>query len=228
MPIEDDVRRSLLQRVESVDADPEPSLGPPSRQRRRGVRIATICFALVLAASSAAFLIAHGWHATPTAPASTGTPSTPASSAWIKHVDDSGVSIYTPAAWVFNGDPVPDLASPSLLFAVGTGPVPSGGQCAPNAALHALPRDGALFVIFDYGRGHTKDFPPRPAIFHLGRLSGPSECWGIKTYTTLFEDGGRGLQVQVVLGPDAPASLRGEVLRSLDSLQVEPVSASGA
>src|SRR5439155_25458601 len=38
-------------------------------------------------------------------------------------------------------------------------------------------------------------------------LGGPSECWGVKNHTILFEDGGRYFQAQVVFGPDAPATL---------------------
>jgi hypothetical protein len=48
----------------------------------------------------------------------------------------------------------------------------------------------------------------------------------VKTHLILFEDGGRYFQAHVVFGPDAPASLRDEVLRSLDSFHVDPLPAS--
>jgi hypothetical protein len=69
-------------------------------------------------------------------------------------------------------------------------------------------------------------FPPRPEAFDLGPLSGPFECWGVKTHLILFEDGGRYFQAHLVFGPNAPASLRQQTLRSLDSLQVDPLPAS--
>ena len=57
------------------------------------------------------------------------------------------VSIGTPRSWAFNPDPVPQLADPLMLFAVGTDPLPSGGQCAPTAAIDALPKNGALLGV---------------------------------------------------------------------------------
>ena len=110
-----------------------------------------------------------------------------------------------------------------MLFAAGTGPVPTGGSCAPTAALKVLPANGALFVLYEYPHA---GFPPRPKHLHLGALGGPYECWGVKGYLITFEDGGRYFQAQVVFGPHAPASLRAEVNRSLNTLQVDPLPAS--
>jgi DNA-binding beta-propeller fold protein YncE len=143
---------------------------------------------------------------------------------WIRHTDETGVSIDTPAAWEFNSDPVPGV-SPPILFAAGTGPVPSGGECAPTSAVDALPADGALFAAIEYDHpDRPSDFPPRPEAFDLGPLLGPFECWGVKTHLILFEDEGRYFQIHVVFGPAAPASLHEEVLQSLGSLQVESLS----
>jgi hypothetical protein len=110
-----------------------------------------------------------------------------------------------------------------MLFAAGTGPVPTGGSCAPSAALKVLPANGALFVLYEYAHA---GFPPRPTHLHLGSLGGPYECWGVKGYVITFEDGSRYFQAQVVFGPRAPASLRTEVRRSLNTLQVDPLPAS--
>ena len=150
---------------------------------------------------------------------------------WVRHTGQSWptshgpsvrVSIATPAAWHFNSDPAPALVSPPMLFAAGTGPVPTGGSCAPTAALKVLPANGALFVLYEYPHA---GFPPRPKHLHLGVLGGPYECWGVKGYLITFEDGGRYFQAQVVFGPHAPASLRDEVSRSLNTLQVDPLPA---
>jgi hypothetical protein len=107
-----------------------------------------------------------------------------------------------------------------MLLAAGTGRVPSGGSCAPTAALNALPANGALFVLYEYA--HAR-FPPRPEHLQLGVLGGPYECWGMKGYIISFEDGRRYFQAQVVFGPHAPASLHAEVNRSLNTLQVDPL-----
>lgn len=154
-------------------------------------------------------------------------PSSSPAPGWVRHTDDAGVSIDTPSAWKFNEDPVPLLVSPPMLFAVGTDPVPTGGHCAPTAALEALPTDGALFAVMEYrGVEQAYTFPPRPEAFDLGPLGGPFECWGVKTHLILFEDGGRYFQAHVIFGPDAPASLHDEVRQSLDSLVVDPLPAS--
>ena len=163
--------------------------------------------------------------------ASAATPAPPPAG-WVRHTGQSwsisqgpsvGVSIATPAAWHFNNDPAPALLSPAMLFAAGTGPVPTGGSCAPTAALKVLPANGALFVLYEYSQA---GFPPRPKHLHLGVLRGPYECWGVKGYLITFEDGRRYFQAQVVFGPHAPASLRDEVSRSLNTLQVDPFPAS--
>src|SRR5260221_10600557 len=87
---------------------------------------------------------------------------------WVRHTGQSwstshgppvGVSIATPPAWHFNSDPAPALLSPAMLFAAGTGPVPTGGSCAPTAALKVLPPNGALFLLY---QDAPAGFPPRP------------------------------------------------------------------
>lgn len=147
---------------------------------------------------------------------------------WVRHTDNAGVSIDAPAAWNFNDDPVPALAQPPMLFAAGTGAVPTGGDCAPTAALESFSTDGALFTVMEYGSVEQQSytFPPRPEAFDLGSLGGPFECWGVKTHLILFEDGGRYFQAHVVFGPDAPTSLHDEVKQSLDSLVIDPLPAA--
>jgi len=143
---------------------------------------------------------------------------------WVTHGVAAGVSIDTLAAWSFNGDPVPGLVFPPTLFAAGTGAVPAGGHCGPTAAIKSLSAGGALIALTEYrGRvGQPYPFPPRPARFEFGRPGGPFECWGVRTHRIVFEDGGRYFDVHVVFGQDAPDSLRDEVRRSLDSLEVDP------
>jgi hypothetical protein len=199
---------------------------------------------VVTACSSAQAPLAHspnrhvtrdagpGNHSGPANNPSSATPA-PRPPGWVRHAGQSwsqsslgpsvGVSIDTPAAWHFNSDPAPALLSPTMLFAVGTGPVPTGGSCAPTAALKALPANGALFVLYEYTQA---GFRPRPKRLYFGALGGPYECWGVKGYLITFEDGRRYFQAQVVFGPQAPASLRAEVSRSLNTLHVDPLPAS--
>ena len=91
-----------------------------------------------------------------------------------------------------------------------------------------MPADGALFQVIEYSGsgGQAYDFPPRHGRLRLGPLEGPMECWGIKTHLILFQDGGRYFQVQAVFGAKAPAWLRAQLTRSLNTLHVAPLPAS--
>jgi hypothetical protein len=214
------------------------------RRRRRTARLAAMsaAAAVVVAAvpTSVALLDGGGRPAPgassphPSPPASPRpTPSTrrsppapPPPRGWVRHRDSAGDFIDTPAAWHVNG--LAALVSPIVRWVIGTGPVRSGGGCAPTAALRQLPTDGALFQVIEYGgrTGEPYTFPPRASPLGLGPLGGPFECWGVKTHLVLFEDGGRYFQVQTVFGSRAPASLRAEVTRSLNALHIAPLPAS--
>ena len=150
---------------------------------------------------------------------------------WVRHADGAGDFIDTPAGRHVNG--LPALAAPAVRWVIGTGPVPNGGSCAPTAALRKLPADGALFAVIEYigvagqpAAGEPYTFPPRVRRLGLRPLGGPFECWGVRTHLIVFEDGGRYFQVQAVFGPRAPASLRAQVRRSLNTLRIVPLAAS--
>lgn len=218
--------------------------------RRRKVRAAAAsaaAVAVVIAAASVGALRGHGRPApsqatsappaTRTAASSPGatvtasTSPSPPPAGWVRHGDDAGDFIDTPASWHING--LSALAAPAARWVIGTGPVPKGGSCAPTAALRKLPADGALFAVIEYisvaGQPATDEpytFPPRVRGLGLGPLGGPFECWGVRTYLTTFEDGGRYFQVQTIFGPRAPASLRAQVQRSLNTLRIAPLPAS--
>jgi hypothetical protein len=146
---------------------------------------------------------------------------------WVRHADSQGDTIDAPADWTFNPNPTPALVSPPMLFAIGTGQVPSGGDCAPSPAIEALPADGALFTVQEYAYpDEPYTFDLRPAQFDLGRLEGPFECFGVKAHMIEFQDGGRYFQVFAMFGPQAPASLQREVAQSLDSIFVVPAPAN--
>jgi hypothetical protein len=234
--LEDRLREALHDPRRELPAWPDPMPRIRSAARRRRARLAVV--ALLAAAVAAAAIVAPvlllrpstgGGPAvgTATSPPPATSSSSPPPAGWVRR-SASGVSIDIPAAWHINSNPVPALADPTILFAIGTGPLPTGGRCGPTASIRAMPADGALFVLYETGSaGEPYTFPPRPERLHLGSLgSGPSECWGVKTYLIPFEDGGRYFQAQAVFGPRATASLRAQVRRSLNTLRVSPLPAS--
>ena len=145
---------------------------------------------------------------------------------WVTHLDlQDGVTEDTPPSWTFNDDPVPDLIGPRVLFAVGTWPVPTGGECLPSAAAQDLPSDGALLFVLEYGGTgadggfKAEDFPERNGSLQLGPLQGPLECLGEKAQEVLWQQGGRYFQAYAMFGQDAPDSVRADLVQSLNSVQ---------
>jgi len=212
------------------------------RHQLRAAAASAAAVAIVFAAVAAVAAVrgghirsaAGGTRSAPaTAPASSppgSVPPSPPPPGWVRHADGAGDFIDTPRGWHVGG--LPALAAPAVRWVIGTGPVPSGGGCAPTAALRKLPTGGALFAVMEYvsAAGHAPTaepytFPPRGRRLDLGPLRGPMECWGVRTHLLVLEDGGRYFQVQTVFGPAAPASLRAQVTRSLDTLRIAPAPA---
>jgi hypothetical protein len=138
------------------------------------------------------------------------------------HTDvNDGLSVTIPEAWTFHQDPSGPV-DPKSVFGVGTWTFPKGGDCAPTAAQAELPADGAFFFLYEYlGGGDPADFPPRPSHFQLDTSTlGHYECQVVPSYMIRFRDAGRLFQVHVAFGPQAYESLRPEVLRALDSIEV--------
>ena len=132
------------------------------------------------------------------------------------------ISIKLPAGWTLRRDPVPALVEPSLPFAVGSWPLPRGGnRCAPTRAIRARPKSAALLWLYEYRQGERRrsDFPPRPGRFRLGRLGGPFECLGVRAYLILFRSHGRDFQVHVIMST-RDTRLRRTVISVLSSLRV--------
>jgi len=80
-----------------------------------------------------------------------------------------------------------------------------------------------LFEYVDPAQRDPKDFRRRPEHFELGKLLGPFECIGRKTYLILFREHKRFFQVHIVLGSKAPSALRERLLISLDTLVIDPI-----
>jgi len=210
------------------------------RHKLRAAAASAAAVAVVLAAAAAVAAVRAG-HIRPAEGGTTSAPATALASSppavsvslsppppgWVRHADGAGDFIDAPRGWHVGG--LPALVAPAVRWVVGTGPVPGGGSCAPTAALRKLPAAGALFAVTEdvsvAGQAATDEpyiFPPRARRLGLGPLGGPMECWGVRTHLVLFEDGGRYFQVQTVFGPAAPASLRAQVKRSLNTLRIAP------
>jgi hypothetical protein len=141
---------------------------------------------------------------------------------------DDGLSITIPAGWTFDEDPTQPI-EPENVFAFGSWDFPSGGVCAPFAALEELPLDGAFVWMVEYhGTDHPEDFVSRPERFDLRDFRfGETSCEGTPMYQLRFRDGGRFFQWQVAFGPQASEATEADTLLALDSLRAGDVCDTG-
>lgn len=141
---------------------------------------------------------------------------------WVNHSNPAQkLSVCTPAHWSFESRGPAGLVDPNIDFEVGSWRFRSKGACAPTGALLHVPAHGVFYFGYEYPHGGNKQgFAPRPPHFALGRLSGPFECLGVKTYLILFRQHHRYFQIHVKLGREAGLHVKHLVLRSLDSLQI--------
>jgi hypothetical protein len=141
---------------------------------------------------------------------------------YVTHTDaDDGLRVTIPEAWTFHQDPSgPD--DPRTVFAVGSWTFTTGGECAPVAAQEELPPDGTLFWLIEYTNvADPSEFPVRPEHFELDESTrGAYECSTVPSYLVRFQENDRYFQVHVAFGPEASESLRPEVLRALESIEV--------
>ena len=144
-----------------------------------------------------------------------------------------GVTVELPENWQRAAASLtPELQDPREALSVGTFPLRyRGGACAhlPSSALGDLgPRD-AFLTLQERGRnpGASWDgFPPRPERFgpHLGQRSESAACAPGARFTDhwiWFTDAGRHFHLLVAFGRDAPAEVRDQAWRILDSLKVD-------
>ena len=128
-----------------------------------------------------------------------------------------GVSVAVPHGWhvlrhiSYVTDPTPT--------ALATFPVRLGRhacECGmPNVV--GFPRTGALLVVWEYRRIARRDlrsFPAHAARFRIGRSVIAHAC--APSDGRSFREGGRGFQVEIYLGPAAPASARQQMAAILD------------
>lgn len=135
-----------------------------------------------------------------------------------------GVSVVLPAGWRLTAghgtpliDPVPRLTA--ATFAVRW----SRQHCVCDTPRVAnFPRNGAFLFVMEYpvlGRRDLKDFPLHTTHERVGGSAiKPGDCGpGDELF---FREAGRGYQVQIYLGPDAPAAARAQIAAILDSWRV--------
>lgn len=141
---------------------------------------------------------------------------------------EDGLSITIPAGWMFDANPTQPI-EPENVFAFGSWDFPSGGVCAPFAALGELPADGVFVWMIEYhGTDHPEDFVPRSEHFDLRDFRfGETSCDPTPMYQLRFEDGGRFFQWQVAFGPQASEATEADTVLALDSLRVGGVCDTG-
>jgi hypothetical protein len=139
-----------------------------------------------------------------------------------------GVSVDLPAGWHLTRGTGTPLVVPFPRLSAATFPVRFSKQYCVCDTPHVanFPRDGAYLLVLEWpavSRRDAKVYPAHTTHFHIGRSAisqqdcGPSDG-------RLFREGGRGFQVQIYLGPDAPASARTQIAAILDSWRVAPAS----
>ncbi len=135
-----------------------------------------------------------------------------------------GVSVVLPRAWHLTHGMGTPLRDPVPRLSAATFPVHfSRHYCVcdtPHVA--AFPRDGAYLFVMEYealGHADLKDFPRHTTHFRIGASAiKPGDCGPSDERT--FREGGRGFQVQIYLGPDAPPSALRQIAAILDSWRV--------
>lgn len=157
-------------------------------------------------------------------------PATPAG--WTTHRDTSrGVKVSLPAGWQRAEKPVSPLTDPREVLAAGTYPLryrPTNCDAFAGSARQDLRPADALVTIQERGYDRSSewlDFPSRPRRFPTTGAEGPEPACGDRPGTTThwlpFTDAGRHFYALLVIGPDAPASVRKEAFAVLDSLRFD-------
>lgn len=134
-----------------------------------------------------------------------------------------GVSVALPAGWHLTHGKGTPLTEPFPRLSAATFAVRfSATHCVCDTPRVAnFPRDGAYLLVFEWRlpRARHQTIAAHTRHFHIARSAirsgdcGPSDM-------RLFREAGRGYQVQIYLGPEAPASARAQIAAILDSWRV--------
>jgi hypothetical protein len=132
-----------------------------------------------------------------------------------------GVNVVLPAGWHRVGR-ISEVTDP-IPLALATFPVRlarTACECG-MPRVRDFPRTGALVVAWEYRRVSRRDlrsFPAHAARFRIGRSAIAGAC--APSDGRAFREAGRGFDVEIYLGPDAPASVRRQIAAILDSWRV--------
>lgn len=159
---------------------------------------------------------------------------------WTTYEDRRwGYSVMFPSSWHRAGRSLtPSITDPVEILSLATFPLREGDElCGARGegALARVPPAGALVTIQERGRGAYggPDFPPRPAHFRSDSELAGRSTWpycAVRTgdpplpmldYWFGFGDAGRAFHVLVAVGKSAPAEVRRDAFRILDSLRFD-------
>jgi hypothetical protein len=132
-----------------------------------------------------------------------------------------GVSVVLPAGWhvVHHISDVTDPV-PAAFATFRVRLARQSCECGmPNVA--HFPRAGAFLVVWEYRRISRRDlryFPVFAPHFRIRRSAITGACAPSDGRT--FRESGRGFQVEIYLGPEAPASARAQIAAILDTWRV--------
>jgi hypothetical protein len=148
---------------------------------------------------------------------------------WLTYVDRiHHVTVTIPAGWSAKPDPIPQLAYPDPVLAVGSWPfsIDPRDSCAPAGILRTLPDDGALLWLIesrptsDASLFDADSFGPRPRSFDLRTMQQQTIfCSDLRGFVIGFREAGRYFSVQIVLGPRTPAFRQQVVQQVLHSIR---------
>ncbi len=169
-------------------------------------------------------------------------PASPPAERWTTTADERrGFEVSVPSGWQLAAATLtPNLGDPHELLSAGTFPLRfRAGACnhVPTGALETMGRTDGFVTVQERGRAPRSQragFPPRPERFaaraspHRGDVSGClPDARGLVEFWLPFSDAGRHFYAMVVLGGDAPASVRAEAFAVLDRLRFDPAAKPG-
>jgi hypothetical protein len=140
-----------------------------------------------------------------------------------------GITLSEPPGWHLVLPPITSTAYPLDRLLLTTYRAGAGGQCSPTRAEAALPANGALIYLLEYGStagtvltrppaADSSNAPPNLALSQGTKAA--YECWLVPSYLLRFRAAGRLFQAQVAFGSKASAQRRAEALRILNSLKI--------
>ncbi|MEX0666668.1 MAG: hypothetical protein WD598_18105 [Acidimicrobiia bacterium] len=145
---------------------------------------------------------------------------------WTTRAGSHGVSVAYPPGWDAAGRPLTTPGDPADALAVGTYALRSTpNSSCPMRAFEDLGLTDVLITAYVYAVPQTRDLPVRPDRFGPNLDWGSAICGDRAENGTLlalsFQEAGRHIFVQLLLGEEVSAAREAEAYRILDMLVVE-------